>query len=704
MTWRHYTRKSSLKKTGKHPPALLILTGLCVLFFSLTVYHICDYVGQTKLVVQQAKDSTRRNMTRIIQKMDNHFAKVMRIANQYVVELENHQYSPSKIQQIEYEVLRQNPEVFGFCIAYEPYQYAPGKRLFAPYAFRNNNGSISRKQVEDDYDYTQKNSAGLTWYVNPMKNGAGWTEPYFGPAADSYMIDYAAPFYGSITGGKKPKGIVTIDYSLGEIKQLTQSLGLEGNRYAFIVSQNGVYISHPNEEYVEGRRNLLDEPGLGKNQRIQAQIKKALAGESQLIEFKNQVTGQDSWLFLEPLPASKYVMGAIYIQSAVTNHKDYTRRKLIQISLLLLTGMFLLLVILLRGYELSSRSLWLMGVAFTVLLIVEIITIWYLTVKYNNYYRPNTIKIVDNSVLNHFMNAQREKSKKLHEAPPVFIRTGVFVQSLDFVSANNVKMTGYIWQKFDKSVPKDKDQDIDEGIIFPESVDETIEEAYRREVKGVLTIGWHFEVELRQSFEYDKYPFDNKDVWIRIWPKDFDENVILIPDLQTYTSIDPATLPGVENDFVLTGWHILQSFFSFVPNSYNTNFGIDSYMGQEDFPELYYSVIIEREFLNPFIANLLPFTVIAFILFGTLLLLSFAEDKSEKFQSSIGGTLAGCAGLFFSVIIAHIQLRNEINTDRVLYMEYFYFVLYAAILLVVIDAFLVAFESKLTLIRFRDNL
>ncbi|HEX3045518.1 MAG TPA: hypothetical protein VHY08_12235, partial [Bacillota bacterium] len=47
---------------------------------------------------------------------------------------------------------------------------------------------------------------------------------------------------------------------------------------------------------------------------------------------------------------------------------------------------------------------------------------------------------------------------------------------------------------------------------------------------------------------------------------------------------------------------------------------------------------------------------------------------------------------------------NEINTDRVLYMEYFYFVLYAAILLVVIDAFLVAFESKLTLIRFRDNL
>jgi hypothetical protein len=693
-------RELQPKKPQKQPPALLILAGFCGLFLFLATYQIGDYFNQTNLAVQQAQDSTRRNMTKIIQKMDNHFAKVMRIVNQYAVEFDNHKYSSEKIRQIEDDVLRQNPDFFGFCIAYEPYQYDQGKRLFAPYACRNRNGSISRMQVEDVYDYTQKNTAGLEWYVKPMLYGAGWSEPYYGPAAGSFMVDYSAPFYGLTAGGKKPKGIITIDYSLNEVKQLTQSLGLEGNRYAFILSQNGVYISHPNEEYVEGRRNIFDEPGLVKNQQIRAQIKNALAGKSELIEFQNQVTGQDSWLFLEPLPASKYVMGAVFIKSSVTNHRDYTRRKFILISLLLLTGAFLLLAILFRSYELSSRSLWLTAIALTVLLIMEILTIWFITVKYNNYYRPNAIKIVDHSVLNHFLNAHREKSKELHEEPPVFIRTGVFVQSLDFEGANNVKMTGYIWQQFDQSIPAS----VSQGIILPEAVEAAIEEAYRRENKGVLTIGWRFETVLRQSFEYHKYPFDNKDVWLRIWPKDFDRNVILIPDLINYQTIDPTSLPGVEHDFVLPGWRMVQSFFSFAPNSYNTNFGIETYAGQNEFPELYYSVIIEREFLNPFIANILPFIVMAFILFGMLLLLSFAEDKAEKFQSSIGGTLAGCAGLFFSVIIAHIQLRNEINTDGVLYMEYFYFVLYAAILLVIIDAFLVAFESKLMLVRFRDNL
>ena len=334
-----------------------------------------------------------------------------------------------------------------------------------------------------------------------------------------------------------------------------------------------------------------------------------------------------------------------------------------------------------------------------VLIIGEIYFTWFLALKYQDYYRPKAITIDDESVLRGFLEDQDEQAKKHHEAAPIFIRTGVFVQSLEFESANNVKLTGYIWQKFDKQM-----QGVAEGFILPEAVSETIAEAYRREANGVRTVGWHFEAVLRQSFDYFKYPLDNKDVWIRIWPREFDKNVIPIPDLGAYDQTDPNTLPGVERDFVIPGWRLIRSFFSLYPNSYNTNFGIANYIGQADFPELYYTILIQREFMSPFIANLLPFNVIALLVVLMTLLISFQPKRVSKFQANIMGILAGCAGLIFSVLIAHNQMRNNIEADRVLYMDYFYFALYIGIVLVIINAFLVAFDSKLALIRHQDNL
>jgi hypothetical protein len=678
---------------------ILLMAGL--VFIAVAVYYTFDFFHQTNLAVQEAKAATRGKMGDAIQKVDGDFAKLERIVHQSAEKFNQTRFSQAEIGRMEKEALAENPEVFGFIVAYEPYQYDRGRRLFAPYCNRKN-GVINQIQVENSYDYTDTRTSGLYWYQNPLNRGAGWTEPFFGSASATLMIAYSEPFYGPdrSRGTARPIGVIAIIYSLDGVKRLTQSLGLQGNGYAFILSRQGAYINHPDEEKIKENRTIFEEPIVRDNPRVRLGIQNALAGKSCVIEAGDKATGRDSWLFFEPVRTTGYVMGAVFVKSSVVNHKDFTRRRFILVSLLLVSGIFLLLLLWLCGDELSTRSLWLASVTLVLLVIGEIFFVWFLALKYHYYYRPNTVKVDDVSVLRGFLEDQGEKAKKRHETEPVFIRTGVFLQSLEFENANNVKLTGYIWQKFDGKTP----DNIADGFILPEAVSATIERAYSREVNGVRTVGWHFEAVLRQSFEYFKYPLDNKDVWIRIWPRDFDQNVILIPDLSAYTQTDPNTLPGVERDFVIPGWRMTQSFFSFVPNSYNTDFGIDNYTGQENFPELYFSVIITRDFLNPFVANLLPFIVIALVLFGMMLLISYAQEKVLKFESSMVGILAGCAALIFSVIIAHNQLRNSIAADGVLYMEYFYFTLYFAILIVITNAFLVAFESNLALFRYRDNL
>jgi hypothetical protein len=666
----------------------------------LAIYHTGDYFYRHNQILRQAKEQIQRKNDTAIGKIDADFAKLVRIASEYAAQFDTRKFSKEEIEELTARVLQQNPEVFGFCVAYEPYLYSAAKRLYAPFCNRKN-GVIQRVQVENIYDYTDPKSPGRNWYLRALQHGAGWSEPYFGSASASLMTNYSLPFYGpGASSHKEPLGIISISYSLEDIKRFTGELDLLGNGYSYILSKHGIFISHPNDEYINGRKNIREIFSGPENRRNLARINRALTGTFELIEHHNEITGEDSWILFQPVRSAGYIMGTVFVKNSVVNHREFTRSKLILISLFLLIGFFLLFLLIYRHEQTITRILWKASITLSVLLMAEIAFIWFLALNADNYSRPNAIKIIDDVILKDFINARYEQSQKIHETPPVFIPTGIFVQSLQFENANNVRVTGYLWQKFDKNFPAG----FQEGFSFPEAVSANIQKAYTRELNGVQTEGWRFEAVLRHSFEYYKYPFDNKDVWIRIWPKDFDKNVIMIPDLATYQMINPSSLPGVAREIVLSGWKMEQSFFSFVPKSYNTNFGIDQYYGQDNFPELHFSVVIHREFLNPFTSNLLPFAVIVLVLFSTLILISGAEEKASKFKTSISGILASCAGLIFSVIIAHSQLRNSIAADGIPYMEYFYFVLYAAIIFVIIDAFLVTFENKCMLVRYQDNL
>lgn len=677
-----------------------ILGFLSIIFFSFALYLTVDFIYIKETAVKEAKEITKQKALSSIELMDENFTKLETIADKYANMYNEKQFSKQETEEFIFNVVKENPEVFGFLISYEPYKYDESKRLYAPFCVRKD-GDIQKLHLEELYDYTSPETVGLNWYINPLNNGPGWSEPYFGTAGQSLISVYSVPFYGpnNDSDNRKPIGVVAIIYSLDQIKKFTDSLGLRGQGYSYVLSGEGKFISHPNDDYVREQKNILDVIPKN-NSQLHETVTAALEGKSGLIDYQNEVTGQDSWIFFEPIPSTGYVMGIVFIKDSIINNIDITRHYLILISCFLLLGLFFLLSILFKTYTLSLQSLWRLSISLTILLLIGISFIWFLALNYNNYFRENSTRIVDESTLGNFLKEKNTNADTFHEEKPVYIDTGLFVQSMEFDSANNITITGYIWQNYDKDVPND----ISRGFVMPEAVSLTAEEAYRNKVNDTETIGWYFNATLRQTFDYSKYPLDNKDVWIRIWPKDFSKNVILIPDLSSYKLTSPESKPGIEKDIVTPGWDIKESFFCYVSNSYNTNFGIKKYSGQERSPELYYTIIVTREFLNPFVSNLLPFTVMAFILFGTLVLISLFEEKRSKFGSATAGILAGCAGLFFSVLIAHNQLRSSISANGVLYLEYFYFIMYAFIIFVIIDSFLVVFNNSSFLIHYKDNL
>ena len=95
--------------------------------------------------------------------------------------------------------------------------------------------------------------------------------------------------------------------------------------------------------------------------------------------------------------------------------------------------------------------------------------------------------------------------------------------------------------------------------------------------------------------------------------------------------------------------------------------------------------------------------VVAILLF-VVLSITTREEKKNQFGFNSSGVLAYCASLFFVLIISHSSLRAKIPTDSVIYLEYFYLILYFAILAVSLNSIVFASHVNIPFIDAKDNL
>jgi len=284
--------------------------------------------------------------------------------------------------------------------------------------------------------------------------------------------------------------------------------------------------------------------------------------------------------------------------------------------------------------------------------------------------------------------------------PPILIPTGLYIESIQFSGPYNTFVSGYIWQRYANDLP----EDLDRGVVLPEAESSRFREVYRTQQGNEELIGWYFDATLREQFEYHRYPLGRQQIWLQLWHTDFERNVYLAPDLEAYTSLDPAALPGLDPDVVLENWNILQSFFSYRANSYNANFGIEGYVADENQPELYYNISIKRYILSALMSRLVPPLVILIQLFVLVVVIGTKRERLEKFGVRPGAIIFTCAAFFFAVLVAHNSLREEVRAPGLVYLESVYIITYFVIVAVAINSVLLVAKPNLRLFRDNDNL
>ncbi|MGK7943087.1 MAG: hypothetical protein AB4058_01290, partial [Microcystaceae cyanobacterium] len=318
-------------------------------------------------------------------------------------------------------------------------------------------------------------------------------------------------------------------------------------------------------------------------------------------------------------------------------------------------------------------------------------------------YQPSRQQLTTQKEVDEYLDTfcttlSEEQAKNCTKLPPQRISTGIYLQSIKFDSSTEINFTGYIWQVYDKNKYQGyKNEEIPVGFILPDAVESgsnpppTVTHRIELEQENKEIIIWYVEATLKQKFNYSKYPFDKKVIWIRFWSPDFMRESILIPKLDSYQSTRKGDSFGYDEEIILGQWDLLETFFDYRRSSYNTNFDKYALGGFiSDKPELYFNIVIQRHFTNSFVIYILPLLVIAGLAFSTLMMLTKDQDQASTYGINTSGVISTCSGLFFLVLLSQVHIRETFSNSKMVYIEHFYPVMYVALLGISLNSYVLS--------------
>jgi hypothetical protein len=346
-----------------------------------------------------------------------------------------------------------------------------------------------------------------------------------------------------------------------------------------------------------------------------------------------------------------------------------------------------------------ARRLWIVSALISLACLTTLGSIWHRAYTAPSTLHPDDTVVTTPDEVARYLAAYVPASGNDGE-PPMFIPTGLYIQSIEFKGPYNVLVSGYIWQRYANDLP----QDLDKGVVMPEAEAPAFNQVYRVQQGNEELIGWSFRATLRQQFDYSRYPLDRQQIWLQLWHVDFDRDVYLTPDLRAYTVLNPAALPGLHPDLVLESWAIQQSFFSYRANRYNTDFGINGYVADQSQPELYFNISIHRYVLSALISRMIAPFVILIQLFVIVMVIGANSTRLEQFGVRPGAVIFTCAAFFFAVLVAENSLRDELKAYGLVYLESLHILTYFVILAVATNSVLLVARPNLGLFRDNDNM
>ncbi len=401
-----------------------------------------------------------------------------------------------------------------------------------------------------------------------------------------------------------------------------------------------------------------------------------------LTNYYDTVSQESFWVPFAPLSSAPwYVLLFTTKENMLFNHTI----RMYLIKSLLSSIIFLLIAFIFLGKLLTGISArwWLFSygaaLAFLGLTIVHLYLFYY-----SSFETSERTPIRSRVELARFEQFQNRLNQQLKKPSLIYIPTGVAINHLLMQSANKVEIGGIIWQKYNRK----EHNSLTESIAIENADEFNIEPLYKEKNGDIETIGWTFRARLNVQFNKIQYPFDAQTISMTLYHPSFRQNVILVPDFLSYDSAEIGRFIGLNKNFHLEKeWILRDSYYYYHSIEKQTNFGLVNAVRKESFPDLNFAIIITRRVIDPFVAYLLPLVIIAIILFYILL-------ESSSVDLKISTTIGQISGLFLATVLAHQTFRRALDSNIIVYLESFYFLMYFFTIVIASNCMIYVMQGK----------
>jgi len=617
---------------------------VAVILTIVLVYFIYDLVSFKQARNAFVQNKGLETTAALRDQVDGILSKIAKEGERLAELFGANEYSISEIEQMIKESSLSIPEIQGVTACYEPDAFSDERRLFCPYY---NKGSQDYMYVGETYDYSDANASGTAWYTGVRDNGAKWVEPYFAKAAQDWYVDYGIPFYYS-SGPKKGqvRGTITMSFIASGFKNMIHNLSLGKTGYGVITSNKGTFLAHPINEYVGTTK--LDSV----KQNVHPELAKAFEaikqGETGQVQYRDANQKDETLFYFDKIPTTGWGIGLLFYKGDMLEDGLTLNRKYIRLAIWASLLFLCVLGIYFNKDYLDEGEIWTLSILSSILLLMNILFVGYLQHTDNHAQKGEKSQpITDLTSLSKFITARHLHAEELKGPKMRPVPTGIYVSRMEFEDSYNLNIGGKLWQK------------------------------YPLELAEEVTIG-----------------FDFPQMSIEITPLNNNDHLIFTPDLASYNYTNPSKKSGLNPSIAISGSEVLESYFNYSIESYDTDFGYGAKGLFEEVPVLHYNVHTRRLLLNAFVTYLIPIFVTLVMVF----ILIYACHKSQERQ----GIIESMAAFFFVLIFSHIDLRKEIVTADLIYMEYFYFIAY--FLLVVATGNLITYtKDKSKIFDFNNN-
>jgi sigma-B regulation protein RsbU (phosphoserine phosphatase) len=305
---------------------LFILLGIVVIFSAMMWIN---YRSSKEILM----NTVRQNATNLAQSTIHNIEGVLlaaeKVPQNLAPLLENTQYNEEELKNFLKPIVQHNNEIFGSCVAFEPFAYDRNKYFFAPYCYRDSDEILYKNLGGLEYDYFY-----LEWYLKPKELGkAVWTEPFYDEnGGNIVMTTYAKPFYRQQNDSIVFSGIVTVDIDLSWLSNVIDSLNIIRSGYAYLLSREGTFLSFPDQSMImtESIFSLADKYNNDQLRRIGHEMVK---GNSGFVRYKPIDMKGEAWVYYNHLPMSGWSIAIVYPEDELLADLHYLFVTLVALAL-----------------------------------------------------------------------------------------------------------------------------------------------------------------------------------------------------------------------------------------------------------------------------------------------------------------------------------------------------------------------------------